>query len=201
MRARIFFAGSLFAAVHACTACSNDKEGHARFASGDCANPPCSVSTTVVGGGSVSPVREDGGPRRDAASPTGIACIVDPTSQIRLCAATTLCPSFQLDVSSFPGCGFIDASGNVDLECVCNGTQLCPIGTTCTGVLSAIRSGRTIADICNQVVNGNCRDLGGRPATGQGGAGGAGGASSMCDRGCAATCPPNTPACVASCGC
>jgi hypothetical protein len=201
MRARIFFAGSLLAAVHACIACSNDKEGHSRFASGNCATPPCSVSTTVVGGSRGSQGGDAGVARDAAASPTGIACITDPTSQIRLCAATSLCPDFQLDVASFPGCGFIEASGQVDLECVCNGTQLCPIGTTCAGILSALKSGRTIADICNQVVNGNCRNLGGVPATGQGGAAGAAGASSMCDRGCAATCPPNTPSCVSSCGC
>jgi hypothetical protein len=190
-----FFVASLLVVFHACIACSENK-GHEEFANGNCTIPPCSSDNAVGNGGPQGSGGAGGEAGVDAASSTGLNCTTDPTSQLTLCAATTLCPAFRLDVVSFPGCGFLESQLGIDLECVCNGTLLCPIGvqTSCTTIRSLVAQ-RTVTDICNQVVNGTCRDLGGVPAAGQGGA------SSTCDRNCAATCPPNSPSCITSCGC
>jgi hypothetical protein len=198
MRARVLFVAFLLAAVHAGVACSDDKH-RPEYVSGNCTIPPCGASNTVGQGNGSGGAEGRAETGADAGSRLGINCTTDPTSQLTLCAATRLCPDFQLDVVAFPGCGFLDSSVGIDLECVCNGTLLCPIGVqtqtiNCNSIRSLV-TGRTIADICNQVVNGTCRNLGGAPAVGQGGA------ASTCDRNCAATCPPNSPACLTSCGC
>ena len=202
MRAGVLsFVALLFAAVHAGIACSDDKQ-RAAFASGDCRIPPCGARGAVTGQGPGSGGAE-GRPEAgaDASSRPGINCANVPGTQLALCTATRLCPDFQFDVVAFPGCGFVAAVTGIDLECLCNGTLLCPIvvqaqATNCDSLRSLV-SGKSVTDICNQVANGTCRNLTG----GSAGQGGQGGAASTCDRNCAATCPPNSPQCLMSCGC
>jgi hypothetical protein len=143
------------------------------------------------GGVSPSPANPSG--------PIGVSCGQDPTSGVTLCLGTTACPNLEIDPSTMPGCGFKTTRSPFDLECVCNGNSLCPMGvaSSCSQVKSLIGN-RSVADICSQVGVGSCVDVSGAPSAGT--ASGSGGASSTCDQNCAADCASN-PTCLVACGC
>jgi hypothetical protein len=132
---------------------------------------------------------------KSVSSDTGIACGTDPESGVRLCLGTTECADVRLDLDDFPACGFRTTKGSYDLECVCDGRQLCPVGIASScDELEGLFAHKTLADICNQAGDGVCAEVG-KP----GGASSPRG-SATCDRGCAAECA-GAPPCLPTCGC
>ena len=91
--------------------------------------------------------------------------------------------------------GEFTIKGSYDLECVCNGRELCPVGiaSSCDEV-TGLFAHRTLTEICNQVGDGACAEVGrstepSAPRT-----------SATCDKVCAADCA-GSPHCLQSCGC
>jgi hypothetical protein len=126
---------------------------------------------------------------------TGVACGTDAESGVRLCLGTTECADTKLDLDAFPGCGFRTTHGSYDLECLCNGSALCPVGVAAScDELPGLFAHKSLADICNQAGDGACKEVGkaGGPSST--------GTSSTCDRGCAAECG-SSPPCLQACGC
>jgi len=123
---------------------------------------------------------------------TGVDCGTDSESGVSLCLGTTECPDVKLDTDAFPACGFQTTSGTYDIECVCNGNELCPVGvaTSCTDVTNLFAQ-KSLADFCNQ---GACKEVGSNPTmkpTTQ---------SPNCDPSCAADCA-GAALCIQACGC
>jgi len=129
-----------------------------------------------------------------ATSATGVACTTDVTTQVTLCSGTSLCPNFLVNSSQFPNCGFRTLQPDFDLECLCYGNYLCPVGvaSTCQQV-SSLFTNKTLSDVCNQVSLGYCKQ---GPVTPSG----TGGASSNCDQACYSGCV-GAPSCIVACGC
>jgi hypothetical protein len=154
-----------------------------------CVVKPLDSSTSELGGDG-----DAGTTTSTSKTPQGADCGKDPTSGVTLCSGTSACPDVVVDGKELPGCGFRTVSPSFDLECVCNGTDLCPIGVaaTCAEAADAL-AGRSLNDICNQVGSGTCRSLVDAPAKGKPG-------SSACDRACAIDCA-GSPTCLKSCGC
>lgn len=138
----------------------------------------------------------DAGATPAAAPGKGIQCGKDPVSGVTLCSGTTACPDAVLDSKEFSGCGYRTVVPSFDLECVCNGNELCPIGVaaTCDDVATLLGR-RTLADICNQAGTGACKEVAASPGGGAGG-----NAASSCDRICLSECA-GSPLCAQSCGC
>jgi hypothetical protein len=133
-------------------------------------------------------------------SAQGVACMTDPNTNVRLCQGTTACPNTTVDQGAFSGCGFRTLTENFDLECLCNGVYVCPIGVAqACGDVASLLAGRTSIDICNLVSTGACQQVGSAPST-TGGNTGTGGTSSSCDPDCLSDCS-NVPTCVEACGC
>jgi hypothetical protein len=85
------------------------------------------------------------------------------------------------------------------MECICNGTELCPIGvpTTCTEATQLLTQQQSAVQVCEQVSTGGCISL---QDSGSGsGSGGTSTLSSACQT-CVSGCG-STPACYQSCGC
>ncbi len=123
---------------------------------------------------------------------TGVGCGTDPESGVKLCLGTTECPDVSLDTDAFPDCGFRTTSGSYDLECVCNGNTLCPVGVASScAEIGDLFAHKSLADFCNQS---GCKEVApsgtSKPAT----------RSPSCDASCAADCAGNAP-CVQACGC
>lgn len=123
---------------------------------------------------------------------TGVSCGADPDSGQTLCLGTTECPNVSLDTDSFPDCGFRTTSGSYDLECVCNGNTLCPVGVASScAEIGDLFAHKSLADFCNQE---DCKEIApsktSKPAT----------RSPSCDTSCADDCAGNAP-CVQACGC
>lgn len=150
-----------------------------------CAN----VGTSALGSGSVD--NQDAAMVLSGAS--GSTCTANAATGVTLCLGTTACPNVTVDSVQFPNCGFYTYVPDFDLECVCLGNYLCPVGvvSSCDQV-SALFSNNTLADICNKVSLGYCTQ-GTRSST-------QGGTSSTCDQTCYATCV-GAPACIVACGC
>ncbi len=153
-----------------------------------CAN----VGTSPLGSGSSSLNGSDAA--ATSGSSTGIACTATNTSAGSLCLGTTACPNVLVDSTQFPNCGFRTFDPDFDLECVCFGNYLCPMGvvSTCQQV-TALFTSTTSADICNQVSLGYCTQVASSTSTGTG-------TSSTCNWTCYAGCV-NAPACIVACGC
>ncbi len=150
----------------------------------------CAVvnSSTTQAGGDAAVVTSSGA--------TGIACVTDPATQITLCNATSLCPTLSVNTQQFPNCGFRTLQPSFDLECICFGNYLCPVGSpvsSCQDV-SNLFAGKTLNDICNQVSLGYCTQNTGIPNNGTGGS------ASSCDQSCYSSCV-GAPACIVACGC
>jgi hypothetical protein len=163
------------------------------------ATPGCFAKQTPTGEG------DDGGPlptTNNAApkGPLGIHCGTDQATGVGLCLGTTACPQQEINPNAFPNCGLKTTGSPFDVECLCNGTSLCPAGvaTTCQD-LADLLSRRTVADVCNEVGVGACVDVSHPASTGTTG-GTQGTSSSTCDQACAADCASN-PTCLVGCGC
>lgn len=126
---------------------------------------------------------------------TGVACVTDPATQITLCNATSLCPTVSVNTQQFPNCGFRTLQPSFDLECICYGNYICPVGlaNSCQGI-PALFANKALADVCNQVPLGYCTQNAGIPNNGTGGA------ASSCDQACYSGCV-GAPACIVACGC
>lgn len=127
------------------------------------------------------------------AAATGVNCGTDPTSGVTLCLGTTQCPGGDIPQDTLEGCGYQTVVPSFDLECLCNGTSLCPIGVaaTCADVSTLIGK-RTLADICNQISDGTCKPVAASAPSGTGGS------SSTCAPTCTQDCA-GSPICLTSC--
>jgi hypothetical protein len=155
--------------------------------------------------GLVRPLGDDGSSQSassantgNTSAATGVSCGTDPESGVNLCLGTTECPDAKLPLDDFPDCGFRTTTGTYDLECVCNGNSLCPVGTASScDDLPGLFAKKSLADICNQdgctevtppkAASGSTPAM---PAT----------RSSTCDPDCVADCA-GSPPCVQACGC
>lgn len=140
-----------------------------------------------AGSGSGSTEPADSGPAIE-----GVGCAIVGTS--KLCRATSYCPTLAIDDAMFPNCAFRIRGAVVDIQCVCGGEMLCPMGTptTCAEAASML-SQQTEAQVCVQISEGRCTPIvgdGGIPVTG----------TPDCDRVCAASCDGD-PYCRKTCGC
>lgn len=137
-----------------------------------------------------------------AATPVGGECGTDPQTGITLCSQISLCPNITVDQSQLPGCGFrIHAGAVIDLECLCNGEALCPVGVpdTCDQA-AALLMDQTLLTVCDQTAESHCTEVGGTEA----------GApilnvnpnanASSCDKQCETECA-GEPDCIQLCGC
>jgi hypothetical protein len=131
-----------------------------------------------------------------AGGATGVECGPDPTSGVTLCVGTTECPNANIDPKTFPSCGYKTTTPSFDLECVCNGNMLCPIGVaaTCADVAPLLAK-KNANDICNQAGNGTCVDVSPTPS------GTGGSTSSTCNPGCRSDCAGSLPCIHDVCGC
>jgi hypothetical protein len=132
------------------------------------------------------------------ATPAGSGCGTDMQSQITLCEQTSLCPGVTVDPGALPGCGFRIHPGSViDLECLCGGDELCPIGIpdTCDQATQLLSS-QTAVVVCQQVSDGRCVQV----ASDAGGAMSNPSATSTCDKQCESECA-GEPNCIQLCGC
>ncbi len=167
----------------------------------------CLQVDTGTDAGSGSGATSDGGTTSDdssTTSSTGVNCGADPTTGVTLCLGTSACPGASIDTSAFPNCGFRPGTGSAfDLECICAGSELCPIGvpTSCDEVAQLLSQQQSALQVCAQVTGGGCLMLDGGTGTGSGS--GSGGSTTglsaecqTCVSGCGAT-----PACYQSCGC
>jgi hypothetical protein len=130
---------------------------------------------------------------------TGVNCGTDPESGVKLCLGTSECPDVKLDADAFPSCGFHSTTKRYDIECVCNGTELCPVGvaSSCDDI-AGLFVHKSVADVCNQISDGACTPV--ARSAGSASPSAPGGTSSSCDRGCVADCE-GSPPCVQACGC
>lgn len=130
---------------------------------------------------------------------TGLSeCGTDPATGVTLCLQSSQCPGLTIDNSAFPSCGFRQGGASLlDLECLCNGSELCPIGapSNCATVQQLLTQEQSALQVCEAVSTGGCVSV-------QGDAGGGSstsGLSSECQI-CVSGCG-GTPACYQSCGC
>jgi hypothetical protein len=160
------------------------------------------LALVVTACGFVRPLGDDSSSSSSSASTstdTGISCGADPQSGVVLCLGTTECKETTLDLDDFPDCGFRTTTGTYDLECVCNGNTLCPVGTaTRCEDLPGLFAKKSLADICNQD---GCTEVT-KPATAATTSTPTAPStrSSTCDPDCAADCA-SSPPCLQACGC
>jgi hypothetical protein len=163
----------------------------------------CLRVDTGTDAGSSSGATSDGGTGSSddsSTSSTGVNCGADPATGVTLCLGTTACANASIDTSAFPNCGFRPGTGSAfDLECICPGSELCPIGvpTSCDEVAQLLGQQQSALQVCQQVSTGGCLALDG--GTGSGSGGGTTGLSAECQT-CVSGCGA-TPACYQSCGC
>jgi hypothetical protein len=146
------------------------------------------------GTGSSSPSAGSSTPSTSTSSTSGVLCSTDPQTGVSLCEQVTACPGVDVDQGAFPGCGFrLHGPSKLDLECLCNGESLCPIGvpTSCADAAQLLTQQGSALVVCQQADNGGCLAVGA-----EAGAGG----SSSCDRACESQCQSD-PGCVSLCGC
>jgi hypothetical protein len=163
---------------------------------------PAVLSMSVSGCG-VRPLGDGSDPKGSSgavtSAATGVNCGADPETGVQLCLGTRECPDVKLDADAFPGCGFHTTSKSYDLECVCNASDLCPIGvaSSCDDI-AGLFAHKTIADICNQAGGAACRSV---ARAGSGAPSGPpSNTSPNCNQGCAADCE-GSPPCLQACGC
>ncbi len=163
----------------------------------------CLQISTGAGDGGVTSTATDAGAvmfQEAGVDAGGTGCGRDPASGITLCIGLNACPGLTVDQGVFGGCGFrMGGSSPYDLECLCAGGVLCPIGapTSCTTAAQLLDQEQSALVVCQQASMGGCLS----PAASSGGGSGSssGGLSAACQ-----TCVDNcggTPACYMSCGC
>lgn len=163
------------------------------------------LGASAVGCGFVRPLGDDGSTSSSSSATTsadtGVSCGTDPQSGVSLCLGTTECPDAKLPLDDFPDCGFRSTKGTYDIECVCNGNQLCPVGTAKScGDLAGLFGKKSLADVCNQD---GCTEVGtAQPASTATAAPTAAPTtrSPTCDPDCMSDCG-GSPPCLQACGC
>jgi hypothetical protein len=102
----------------------------------------------------------DAGVSRDGAADAaaGVACGRDVQTGLVLCAGVSTCPNVFVDPDAFPGCGFMP--GSLQLQCLCAGDSVCPMGKpkTCADVKALLASSNVVL-VCSQVSEGNCKPI------------------------------------------
>jgi hypothetical protein len=117
---------------------------------------------------------------------------------VTLCTGITACPGLTVDQGAYGGCGFrLGGASAYDLECLCAGGQLCPIGaaTSCTTAQQLLEQEQSALVVCQQVSGGGCLS-----PSGSGGSGSSSGGLSAACQTCVDNCG-GSPACYMSCGC
>lgn len=164
----------------------------------------CLQVSTGAGDGGTAPSATDGGSvvtGEAGVDAGGTGCGTDQTTGITLCLGLNACPGLTVDQGAYPGCGFRQGGASpYDLECLCAGGALCPIGaaTSCETAQQLLAQEQSALVVCQQAPTGACLS----PSTGSSGGGsgsGSGGPSEECQA-CVAGCG-GTPACYQSCGC
>jgi len=163
------------------------------LAVGILASPACvipNISQNSEDAGSAPAASEDAG----ASTTVRGATCTQITSSISLCEFISSCPTFSLNTSVFPQCGFRIHGTAIDPECLCQNEYLCPVGhpTTCTEAAQAAGGDTNYDSVCQQVVTGGCQDL----TAGTG----AGSTTTAACQSCVNSCD-NVPSCIDSCGC
>lgn len=128
----------------------------------------------------------------------GTGCGTDQTTGITLCTGTNACPGLAVDQGAYGSCGFRPGgSSPYDLECLCAGGALCPIGapTSCATAQQLLQQEQSALVVCQQVSTGGCLS-----PSGSGGSGSSSGGLSAACQTCVDNCG-GTPACYMSCGC
>jgi hypothetical protein len=160
-----------------------------------CSDAQLGTDTGSSGGGGTSTGSTSSGAAGTTSSGGGggAACATDMQTGVTLCEELNGCPGVDVDQGSFPGCGFrLHGAGPIDLECLCNGTILCPIGapSSCSAAAQLLAQQGSSLTVCQQVDQGGCLDLGADAGT----------APSSCDRACESQCQSD-PGCISLCGC
>lgn len=122
----------------------------------------------------------------------GVSCTTDPQSGVILCEGLASCPGVDVDQGAFPNCGFrLHGPSTLDLECLCNGEYLCPMGvpTSCAAAQQLLDQQASALIVCQAVNQGSCLDVVVDA-----------GSSSACDRACESQCQSD-PGCISLCGC
>jgi hypothetical protein len=138
----------------------------------------------------------------DSSTGSGTSCGTDPATGVVLCLGTSACPNATIDTSAFPNCGFHQgSSSSYDLECLCNGDALCPVGApnSCNDVAQLLTQYQSALQVCEQVSTGACLALEADGGGGSSSGGSTTGLSAACQA-CISSCG-TTPACYQSCGC
>jgi hypothetical protein len=161
------------------------------------------LSTSQPDAGAAAATGSDAAVTGDGGTSGGTGCGTDPQTGVTLCLGTSACPGATIDSSAFPGCGFRQGVSEFDLECVCPGPALCPIGvpTTCDAVAQLLMQQGSALQVCQQVSTGSCQALGGSGSSSGSSSSSSGGStlSGACQA-CLASCG-TTPACYQTCGC
>jgi len=125
---------------------------------------------------------------------TGVDCGKDEQSGAVLCLGISSCPMLLVDTERFPGCGFKIHGDAIDLECVCNGASLCPVGVakSCDDARALIADGNA-GVVCSEIANGVCTDLAPNAVA-------ASSSSGTCTSSCQMDCGGD-PGCLQLCGC
>jgi hypothetical protein len=126
----------------------------------------------------------------------GTSCGLDPTGTITLCEEIDECPGLGVDPSAYAGCGFrLGSASPIDLECVCSGDMLCPIGVanSCNDATQLLMAQDALI-VCEQVSEGRCLPLVTGDATTSTGTTG------TCTASCQDQCS-GAPDCLELCGC
>ncbi len=150
------------------------------------------------GDGGVPPTSSAGGAIDGGTSGTG--CGTDTQTGITLCVQIDACPGVSVDQGTFPECGF-RPGGSLDLECLCPGGVLCPIGvpTSCTEATQLLSQQGSSVQVCQQVSTGTCLPASSGASSGSGSGSSSGGPSPACQS-CVQACG-GTPSCYEACGC
>jgi hypothetical protein len=135
---------------------------------------------------------DDAGSSASPDAATGAGCTGNLGGNVSLCTYISVCPSIGVDHDQFPNCGFHIRGDVIDLECVCNGTSLCPMGapTSCTQAAQLLKS-QTELIVCQQVADDRCTSLVSASADA---------GTNPCNTECAGQCGGD-PSCIQGCGC
>jgi hypothetical protein len=166
----------------------------------------CLQIGTGAGDGGASSAATDGGDgavvfQEAGVDAGGTGCGTDQTTGITLCTGLNACPGLTVDQGAYGGCGFRQGGASpFDLECLCAGGALCPIGaaTSCDTARQLLAQEQSALVVCQQVASGGC--LSPAPNSSGGGSGSSSGGLSAACQTCVDNCG-GTPACYMSCGC
>ena len=131
----------------------------------------------------------------DGSLASGLGCSTDPNFGVTLCQASLLCKGVQIDSTALGTfCGFTPGGGVTgapDVECICNGTLLCPLASAAScASLPGLLSQQMPGGLCASP-SGQCVDLQTLGTKNDGGA---------CSPTCLQACG-NSPVCITACRC